>query len=226
MSAIAGDELPAGYKRRLKKYVYGPGVFKLDWALSEPIPWKDSALKSASTVHVGGTLEEMAYAENAVWKSEHPEKPFVLAGQQSALDPTRAPGDHHTGYAYTHVPSGSSFDMTSRIENQIERFAPGFKDIILERHVMRPADFAKHNANYVGGAITGGAATINQLFTRPVARLNPYTTPNPRLLICSASSPPGGGVHGMCGYHAAKTVLRKLGMPAPPLYRDPFLLKG
>jgi len=224
LSTIAGDALPSSYRRRLSKFIYGPGVFKLDWALSEPIPWKDPELKRASTVHVGGTLAEMASAESAVWRSDHPERPFVLTGQQSALDSTRAPGEQHTGYAYTHVPSGSSFDMTSRIEDQIERFAPGFKDIILERHIMNTGDFAKHNANYVGGAITGGAATIQQLFTRPVARLNPYTTPNPRLLLCSASTPPGGGVHGMCGYYAAKTVLKKLGLRAPELYRNQKLL--
>jgi phytoene dehydrogenase-like protein len=164
----------------------------------------------ASTVHLGGTLDEIAAAEAAVWRGEHPERPFVLVVQQSQFDPTRAPEGKHTGYAYCHVPAGSDVDLTDVIERQIERFAPGFRDRILARHTMRTADLERENPNYVGGAITGGVADLFQFFTRPVARLDPYTTPNPRVFICSASTPPGGGVHGMCGYFAARSALRSL----------------
>ena len=210
MIDIAGAELPGRYKKRLASYRYGPGSFKLDWALSEPIPWRDEACALASTVHVGGTFEEVAAAEAAAWRGAIPERPFVLVCQQSHFDDTRAPTGMHTGYAYCHVPNGCDVDMTARIEAQIERFAPGFRDVILARHTRSPAGFETYNGNYVGGAITGGAADLGQLFTRPVARLNPYITPNPRLFFCSASTPPGGGVHGMCGYHAAQTVLKRL----------------
>jgi phytoene dehydrogenase-like protein len=210
LASIAQPILPAGYLRRLRRYIYGPGTFKLDLALDGPIPWRDPRCLEASTVHLGGTLEEVAAAEAAVWRGEHPERPFVLLCQQSQFDPTRAPAGKHTGYAYCHVPAGSNVDLTEVIERQIERFAPGFRERILARHITTTADFERDNPNYVGGAITGGAAHFAQLFTRPVARLNPYTTPNPRLLICSASTPPGGGVHGMCGYHAAGTALKRL----------------
>ncbi len=210
IASIAGDLLPGGYLKRIGRYRYGPGAFKLDWALDGPIPWTDPECLKASTVHLGGTLEEIAAGEAAVWRGEHPERPFVLLCQQSQFDPSRAPEGKHTGYAYCHVPGGSSVDMTQAVENQVERFAPGFKDRILARHALRPADFERDNANYVGGAITGGVADLFQLFTRPVARIDPYTTPNPRILICSASTPPGGGVHGMCGYHAARTALKRL----------------
>ena len=209
---IAGEALPARYTKRLAQYRYGPGAFKLDWALSGSIPWRDEACTLASTVHVGGTLEEIAAAEAAAWRGEVPERPFVLVCQQSHFDDTRAPQGMHTGYAYCHVPNGCEVDMTERIEAQIERFAPGFRDVILARHTCDPADFEAYNGNYVGGAITGGVADLSQLFTRPVARLNPYTTPNPRLFLCSASTPPGGGVHGMCGYHAAQAVMKRLGV--------------
>ncbi len=209
MIDIAGEDLPTGYKKRLSRYRYGPGAFKLDWALSEPIPWRDAACALASTVHVGGSLKEIAVAEAAAWRGEIPERPFVLVCQQSHFDDTRAPSGKHTGYAYC-VPHGCEADMTERIEAQIERFAPGFRDLILARHTRSPAGFEAYNGNYVGGAITGGVADLGQLFTRPTARLNPYTTPNPRLFICSASTPPGGGVHGMCGYHAAQAVLKRL----------------
>jgi phytoene dehydrogenase-like protein len=217
LAAIGEPVLPGGYVRRLQRYRYGPGAFKLDWALDGPIPWKDPNCLQASTVHLGGTLEEIAAGEAAMYRGEHPDKPFVLLCQQSQLDPTRAPEGKHTGYAYCHVPGGSTFDMTEIIENQVERFAPGFKDLILARHVMRTDDFQHYNLNYVGGAITGGVADVFQLFTRPVARWNPYTTPNPRIYICSASTPPGGGVHGMCGYHAAQAALRRIERfePAP-----------
>ncbi len=211
LANIAQDELPAGYKNRLNKYNFGPGVFKLDWALSEPIPWTDPNVLKASTVHVGGTLEEIAQSEHDAWHGKHSDNPFLIACQQSQFDPSRAPAGQHTGYAYCHVPSGSTKDMTAAIENQIERFAPGFKETILARHTTSPQNFASYNGNYVGGAITGGAADITQLFTRPVARFDPYSTPNPKLFICSHSAPPGGGVHGMCGYHAARSALKQLG---------------
>jgi phytoene dehydrogenase-like protein len=210
LSAIAGEALPAGYRRRLARYRYGPGIFKLDWALDGPIPWSDPAVQEAATVHLGGTLEELAAAEAAVWRGEHPARPFVLVVQQSQLDPTRAPPGKHTGYAYCHVPSGSTVDCTTAIEGQLERFAPGFRDRVLARHVMGPGDLEAHNPSYLGGAITGGVADLTQLFTRPVARLDPYGTPNPRLYLCSASTPPGGGVHGMCGAFAARSALRRL----------------
>ncbi|MEO8603092.1 MAG: NAD(P)/FAD-dependent oxidoreductase [bacterium] len=210
LADIGAPLLPAGYVRRLRRYRYGPGVFKLDWALDGPIPWRDARCLEASTVHVGGTLDEIAAAEAAVWRGEHPERPFVMVVQQSQFDPTRAPAGQHTGYAYCHVPAGSTVDCTAAIEAQLERFAPGFRDRILARHVMRPADLLAENPNYVGGAITGGVADLFQFFTRPVARLDPYSTPNPRLYICSASTPPGGGVHGMCGYFAAASAARRL----------------
>ena len=212
LAAIAEPILPARYVRRLRRYRYGPGAFKLDWALDGPIPWRDPRCLEASTVHVGGTLEEIAAAEAAVWRGEHPERPFVLVCQQSQFDPSRAPAGKHTGYAYCHVPSGSTVDLTAHIERQIDRFAPGFRDRILARHVTTPADFERDNPNYVGGAITGGAADLFQLFTRPVARLDPYSTPNRSVFLCSASTPPGGGVHGMCGYSAARSALRRLGI--------------
>ncbi len=210
LAQIAEDQLPASYRRRLNKYHFGPGVFKLDWALSQSIPWKDARCLTASTVHVGGKLAEVAASEKAAWKGIHTDKPFVMVCQQSEFDPTRAPAGQHTGYAYCHVPHGSTKDMTAAIEQQIERFAPGFKSIILARHKTSTQAFETYNPNYVGGAITGGAAHLSQLFTRPVARLDPYTTPNPSIFICSASTPPGGGVHGMCGYYAAKSALKRL----------------
>jgi phytoene dehydrogenase-like protein len=210
LADIAEPVLPARYVRRLRRYRYGPGAFKLDWALAGSIPWKDPRCLQASTVHLGGTLEEIAAGEAAVWRGEHPERPYVLLCQQSEIDRGRAPDGKQTGYAYCHVPGGSTVDMTDAVERQIERFAPGFRDLVLARHVTAPADLERDNPSCVGGAITGGVADIFQLFTRPVARLNPYTTPNPRVLICSASSPPGGGVHGMCGYHAARTAARRL----------------
>lgn len=210
LATLGEDVLPARYVRRLRKYRYGPGVFKLDWALAGSIPWSDPRCRTASTVHVGGTFEETAAAEAAVWRDEHPERPFVLVCQQSEVDPSRAPEGKHTGYAYCHVPSGSTVDVTEQVERQIERFAPGFRELILARHKTTCADLEAHNPNYVGGAVTGGAADATQLFTRPVARWNPYTTPHPRLFLCSASTPPGGGVHGMCGYHAARVAFRRI----------------
>jgi phytoene dehydrogenase-like protein len=210
LADVCESVLPAGYVRRLRRYRYGPGVFKLDWALDGPIPWRDPRCLDASTVHVGGTLEEIAAAEAAVWRGEHPERPFVMVVQPSQFDSSRAPAGKHTGYAYCHVPSGSNVDCTAAIEQQIERFAPGFRERILARHCIAPADLERDNPNYVGGAITGGVADLFQFFTRPVARLDPYSTPHPRLFLCSASTPPGGGVHGMCGYFAARSARRRL----------------
>ena len=210
LADVCAPILPAGYVRRLRRYRYGPGVFKLDWALDGPIPWRDPRCLDASTVHVGGTLEEIAAAEAAVWRGEHPERPFLIVVQQSQFDPTRAPAGKHTGYAYCHVPAGSDVDCTAAIEGQIERFAPGFRDRIRARHRTGPAELERDNPNYVGGAITGGVADLGQFFARPVARLDPYSTPNPRVFLCSASTPPGGGVHGMCGYFAAQSARRRL----------------
>ena len=207
LTSIAGDRLPDGYKKQLSRYRYGPGVFKVDYALDGPMPWKAPECSQAATVHLGGTLEEVAEAEAAVWRGEHPERPFLLTAQQSLFDSTRAPEGHHTFWAYCHVPNGSTFDMTSRIEDQIERFAPGFRDLITGRHVMSSADMQSYNANYIGGDINGGVQDLRQLFTRPTARWRPYRTPAQGIYICSSSTPPGGGVHGMCGYYAARTAL-------------------
>jgi phytoene dehydrogenase-like protein len=207
--ALAGDRLPARYRRRLERYRYGPGVYKLDWALDGPIPWRAEECARAATVHLGATLEEIAASEAAPWRGEIAERPYVLVAQQSLFDPTRAPAGRHTAWAYCHVPNGSSVDMTERIEAQLERFAPGFRERIVARSALGPADMERYNANYVGGDINAGAATLSQLFTRPVARLSPYTTPLPGVFLCSASTPPGGGVHGMCGYHAARAALRQ-----------------
>jgi phytoene dehydrogenase-like protein len=210
LSAIAGEHLPAGYRRRLGRYRYGPGVFKIDYALSEPAPWTNPNVRGAGTVHLGNTIQEIAVSERASMKGIHAEKPFVLFVQQSQFDASRAPEGKHTAWAYCHVPNGSTEDMTEAIEKQIERYAPGFRDCILQRHSMTAMNLESYNANYVGGDINGGVQDLGQLFTRPVIRLSPYTTPNPDLFICSSSTPPGGGVHGMCGYHAAKAALRSL----------------
>jgi phytoene dehydrogenase-like protein len=208
--ALAGDRLPSLYRRRLERYRYGPGVFKLDWALDAPIPWRAEECGRAATVHLGATLEEIAASEAAPARGQIAQAPFVLLAQQSLFDPTRAPAGQHTAWAYCHVPRRSRVDMTELIERQVERFAPGFRERILARSALGPAELERYNANYVGGDINGGAATLSQLFTRPVARLSPYTTPLPGVFLCSASTPPGGGVHGMCGYHAAQAALRFL----------------
>lgn len=204
---IAGDRLPSRYRRQLARYRYGPGAFKIDWALDSPIPWRAKECERAATVHLGGTLAEIAASERAVWRGMHPERPFVLLTQPSLFDQSRAPAGKQTAWAYCHVPNGSTFDMTERIEAQIERFAPGFRDRVLERSVMPPAALERHNANYIGGDINGGVQDLLQLFTRPVPRLTPYATPVRGLYICSSSTPPGGGVHGMCGYFAARAAL-------------------
>jgi phytoene dehydrogenase-like protein len=210
---IAGGRLPDGYRRRLSRYRYGPGVFKLDWALEGRIPWRAPEAARAGTVHLGGTLEEIASSEDAATRGQHHERPFVLLVQPSLFDPTRAPEGKHTAWAYCHVPSGSTRDMTAAIEGQVERFAPGFRDLIAARSAMDSAEVERRNPNYVGGDIIGGVQDLRQLYTRPVARPVPYSTPDPALFICSSSTPPGGGVHGMCGYWAARAALRR---PSPP----------
>ncbi len=207
---IAGEDLPARYRRSLSRFHYGPGVFKIDWALSGPVPWKAKQCSQAATVHCGGTMEEIARGEREMWEGRHPEKPFVLFAQQSLFDESRAPEGRHTGWAYCHVPHNSDVDMTEQIENQIERFAPGFRDLILERHTINSRQLQQHNPNMIGGDIGGGANNLRQFMARPVARYDPYSTPNERLYICSSSTPPGGGVHGMCGHLAARSALRKL----------------
>lgn len=207
---IAGDQLPERYRRKLERYRYGPGAFKVDYLLSAPIPWSAPACAEASTVHVGGDLDEIAASEAAMFAGEISERPFLIVCQQSCFDDSRAPAGLHTGYAYCHVPAGCEVDMTARIEAQIERFAPGFGDVVLERRATSPADLEAYNRNNVGGAITGGVADLGQLFARPAGWLRPYSTPNPKLFLCSASTPPGGGVHGMCGFHAARAALRRL----------------
>ncbi len=202
--AIAGHRLPDRYRRALERYRYGPGVFKLDWALDGPIPWTAPECTRAGTVHVGGTFEEIAASE----ASPGHERPYVLVSQPSLCDPSRAPEGKHVGWAYCHVPSGSTQDMTAAIEGQIERFAPGFRERILARSSLNAVEMEAYNANYVGGDINGGLMDLRQLFTRPVVRPVPYATPDPRLFICSSATPPGGGVHGMCGYWAAQAVLK------------------
>jgi phytoene dehydrogenase-like protein len=205
---IAGKRFPAGFRRKLERYRYGPAAFKIDFALDGPIPWKASECARAGTVHLGGTLEEIAASERAVWKGEAPERPFVLLAQASLFDPSRAPQGKHTAWAYCHVTNGSTVDMTEPVERQIERFAPGFRGRILAKSVLTPAALEQYNSNYVGGDINAGVQDLGQLFTRPTRRL--YSTPAKGIYICSASTPPGGGVHGMCGYFAARTALRKL----------------
>ncbi len=203
---VAGHRFPEGYRRKLTSYRYGPAAFKMDWALDGPIPWKAAECSRAGTVHLGGTLAEIVASERAPAKAEQSERPFVLVAQPSLFDPTRAPVGKHTAWAYCHVPNGSTFDMTERIENQIERFAPGFRACVLARRATTPAGLERHNANLVGGDINGGAQDIRQLFLRPTGRL--YSTPARGIYICSSSTPPGGGVHGMCGYFSARAALR------------------
>lgn len=205
---IEGLDFSSFYRWQLKNYQYGQGVFKIDWALSQPIPFKNPDCLRAATIHIGGSLEEIARAEKAIWKNQHSDKPYVLLVHQSPFDRSRAPQGQHTAWAYCHVPRNSTKDMTHVIEAQIERFAPGFRDIVLARHTMNTADLEQYNANYIGGDINGGAQTLAQLFTRPVFRLRPYRTSLKGAYICSSATPPGGGVHGMCGYHAALLAIK------------------
>ena len=206
---IAGDRLPAGYRQRLKRFRYGMGAFKIDWALDGPIPWKSFEVARAGTVHLGGTRAEISASERAAARGEIADTPFVLLAQQSLFDPKRAPDGQQTAWGYCHVPNGCTVNMTERIEAQIERFAPGFRDRILARHVMPPAALERYNANYIGGDINGGIQDWPQMFTRPIARWTPWSTPVPGLFLCSSSTPPGGGVHGMCGYYSALAALTR-----------------
>jgi len=203
---IAGEKFPASFRRKLEKYRYGAGVCKLDWALDGPVPWATKECTRAATVHVGGSLEEIEASERACWNGEHIEKPFVIFAQPTLFDSTRAPAGKHTAWGYCHVPNGSSFDMTERVENQIERFAPGFRKLILKRNVVVASDMHQHNPNLIGGDVGGGAATLSQFFLRPTWRL--YRTPLRSIFLCSSSTPPGAGVHGLCGYRAARTALK------------------
>jgi phytoene dehydrogenase-like protein len=208
---LAGERLPIGYRRKLEGFRYGPGVFKIDYALSEPAPWSAPECRRAGTVHVGGTLAEIAASERAVSRGKLAEYPYVLVAQQSLFDASRAPAGKHTLWAYCHTPHGCTADRSDAIESQIERFAPGFRDTILARAVRDAQAMEGYNPNYVGGDINGGLQDIRQLWSRPVLRWPPYSTPLPGVFLCSSSTPPGGGVHGMCGYHAARFALREMG---------------
>ncbi|WP_210488381.1 phytoene desaturase family protein [Rufibacter aurantiacus] len=215
---IAGEKLSPFYRGQLQRYRYGMGVFKIDWALDGPIPFSAPECRQAGTIHLGNTLEEIATSERESASGKHPEKPFVLLAQQSLFDNTRAPQGKHTAWAYCHVPNGSTIDMTDAIERQVERFAPGFRDLILARHTMNTAQMQAHNPNYIGGDINGGIIDLGQLYTRPVVTLSPYQTSAKGIYICSSSTPPGGGVHGMCGFHAARRALKDVfRLPAPIL---------
>jgi len=217
---IAGRQFSSFYQWQLKRYRYGPGVFKIDWALDGPIPFTAPECRKAGTVHLGNTLEEIVTSEQLAAEGKHPDKPFVLLAQQSLFDPTRAPRGKQTAWAYCHVPNSSETDMTNRIEKQVERFAPGFRDRILEKHTMNAAQMESYNPNYVGGDINGGLMDVKQLFTRPALRLSPYKTSTKGIYICSSSTPPGGGVHGMCGYYAAKKALKDI------FHREAFVLSS
>jgi phytoene dehydrogenase-like protein len=207
---IAGHKFSFIYKWQLERYRYGMGVYKIDWALDEAIPFSSEACKKAGTVHIGNTLNEIRDAEQQTWSGKHPNKPFVLLAQQSLFDDTRAPKGKHTAWAYCHVPAGSTRNMTDAIETQIERYAPGFRDVILAKHTMDTVQMEEYNPNYIGGDINGGVIDLGQLFTRPALRYSPYKTSEKGMYICSASTPPGGGVHGMCGYYAAKKALKDM----------------
>lgn len=210
LAQIAGSVFPPDYLNRLKMHRNGSGVFKVDWALSGPIPWKDPRCSKAGTLHLGGTLQEIAAAELDVWRGVIPEQPFVLMSQPSLFDSTRAPGGFHTAWGYCHVPNGCTADMTERIENQVERFAPGFRSLIIAKHTMSPLDMERYNPNYIGGDIAGGVQSFGELFVRPLGRRSAYSTPVRGLYICSSSMPPGGGVHGMCGHLAAKLAVKEV----------------
>jgi phytoene dehydrogenase-like protein len=210
MVRIIGDRLSTVYRNAVARFRHNPGVFKIDWALREPIPWSNPLCRETATVHIGGTLEEVAAAERDVWAGRHPRRPFVLLAQASLFDSSRAPAGKHTGWGYCHVPGGSVADMTDAIEAQVERFAPGFREIVLARHTFNTVEMEAYNPNYVGGDINGGVQDMWQHFTRPIRSALPYRTSTPGIYLCSASTPPGGGVHGMCGYHAAQAALEDL----------------
>lgn len=207
---LEGCFIPTSLRSQLSRFRYGAGIFKVDWALSGPIPWTAESCLDAATVHLGGSFEQIAESEQAVWEGVHPERPFVLLAQQSLFDPSRAPAGKHTAWGYCHVPSGSQVDMTDRIEAQIERFAPGFAERIIHRSTRNSVGYEAYNPNYIGGDINGGVQDLRQLFTRPTPRLDPYRLPGTPYFICSSSTPPGGGVHGMCGYFAAKSAIKFL----------------
>jgi phytoene dehydrogenase-like protein len=208
--AIAGDRLTSRYRSSLERFRYGPGVFKMDWALRRPVPWRDEECGRAATVHLWGDLAQVARAEALVHRGAVDAAPFVILVQPSLFDPGRAPPGRHTLWAYCHVPHGSEVDHSAAIESLIERFAPGFRELVLGRHSLTARELERYDANYVGGDIGGGMSGLRQLFFRPVAKLDPYATSAPDLFLCSSSTPPGGGVHGMCGYWAARSVLRKV----------------
>jgi phytoene dehydrogenase-like protein len=211
---IAGNRLPGNYRRRLERYRYGPGVFKMDWALSAPVPWRARECTRAGTLHLGGSLGEIADSERAAWEGRVHDRPYVLLVQPTVWDPSRAPAGKHTLWAYCHVPNGATADMTGRIEDQIERFAPGFRDCIAASHATSPMEMERRNANLVGGDIGGGACDLAQIFSRPILSLNPYATALDGVYLCSSSTPPGVGVHGMCGHYAARAALKKLARPS------------
>ena len=215
---LGGAALPEDYRRKLQRYRYGPGVFKLDWALSGPIPWTAEGCHRSAIVHVGGTEQEISLGENQVWQGIHPERPFVLVVQPTRVDGTRAPPGKQVGWAYCHVPNGSTFDMTKRIEAQLERFAPGFRGLILARHTRNCLEYQRYNPNFIGGDINGGVQDLRQFLIRPTL-FSPYGTPVKGLYLCSSGTPPGGGVHGMCGYHAASYALKKLDRSSSNLIR-------
>jgi phytoene dehydrogenase-like protein len=206
--SIAGDKFSALYKWQLQRYKYGAGIFKIDWALSQPVPFANDKCRRATTIHIGGSMQEICNSEAMVSKNQHTDKPFVLFVQPCVVDPSRAPGGKHIAWAYCHVPNGSQIDMTDVIEKQVERFAPGFRDCILARNVMNTRNVQDYNPNYIGGDINGGAAIASQIFTRPALRLSPYRTSSKGIYVCSSSTPPGGGVHGICGYYAARRALK------------------
>ena len=215
--AIAQRELPAGYRRRLERFRYGTGVFKIDWALNEPIPWRNSACARAATVHLSGELSEVAASEASVVDGSLAEHPFVLVVQPTLFDTTRAPAGQHIAWAYCHVPAGSTQDVSAKLEAEIARFAPGFRDVVRARATRNSIEMEAYNPNYVGGDINGGSAEWSQLLFRPVFKADPYATPAPNVFLCSSSTPPGGGVHGMCGYFAARSALRRVfGLDVPP----------
>lgn len=214
---LAGARVPRGYRRRLSRFRYGPGIFKMDWALSEPVPWRASGCRRAGTLHLGGSFGEIADSERAAWNGRVHDRPYVLAVQPSLWDSSRAPAGRHTLWAYCHVPHGATADMTSRIEDQIERFAPGFRDCVITRHAMGPSAMERRNANLIGGDITGGAGDLAQILMRPVASVCPYATALENVYLCSSSTPPGVGVHGMSGYYAAQAALaRTFGRASTP----------
>lgn len=206
---IAARQLPARYRRQLERYRYGPGAYKIDWALSGPVPWRNARSTESAVLHLAGSYDDVLASERAAWDGVDAARPFVLFVQPALFDRTRAPDDGHVAWAYCHVPNGSTNDMTAAVEAQVERFAPGFRDLILSRSVMNPAELQAHNGNLIGGDINAGAQHLMQLFFRPAPRWNPYEIPGGDMYICSASTPPGGAVHGMCGYHAANAALRR-----------------